>query len=202
MPERPNQKDQQDPNIHRHDHNTHKIEHPRAIVVPPHGQQNHNDWKAHTQRVRPAQQFHYPQQFGPQINSWNNRNDGDHWQHHNRHFPNPYDGMNNFWRDSGQDNYYYDRHHHRSDRDDFMPRMLEGILGGLLSGSLVRELDKLGLDGKSSSESDEAEDLDDSDRLERASKEDYSPDRQISLNLDFSPKGQTTGTESRFERTG
>ncbi len=104
--------------------------------------------------------------------------------------------MNNFWRDSWQDNYYNDRHHHR-DRDDFIPRVLEGILGGLLSGSLVRELDRLNVDGN---QTDEAEDFDDNDRFDRAFKEDKSPDRQVSINLDFSP--QTSGFETRFERTG
>lgn len=101
--------------------------------------------------------------------------------------------MNNFWRDSWQDNYYDRHHHHHRDRDDFIPRMLESILGGILSGSLVRELDKLNVDRNS-------EDFDDNDRFERAFKEDNSPDRQISINLEFSP--QTNGYETRFERTG
>ncbi len=79
--------------------------------------------------------------------------------------------------------------------------MLEGILGGILSGSLVRELGKLKVDGKSY-ESDESEDFDDNDRLDRAFREDKSPDRQISINLDFSPQGQTSELEARFERTG
>lgn len=77
--------------------------------------------------------------------------------------------------------------------------MLEGILGGILSGSLVRELDKLKVDGN---QIDESEDFDDNDRLDRAYREDKSPDRQISINLDFSPQGQTSGLEARFERTG
>lgn len=124
-------------------------------------------------------------------------------QFHNRHFQNPYDGMNNFYRDSWQDNYYHNRHqhHHRHhrDRDDFIPRMLEGILGEIMDGSLFRELDKLKVDGK---QSKAAEDFD-NDRLERAAfKEDKSPDRQASENLDFSPQGQTSGVDHRFERTG
>lgn len=80
--------------------------------------------------------------------------------------------------------------------------MLEGILGGILSGSLVRELGKFKVDGKSSFESDETEDFDDNDRFDRAQREEKSPDRQISMNLDFSPQGQTSGLEARFERTG
>lgn len=71
-----------------------------------------------------------------------------------------------------------------------------------MSGSLIRELDKLGVDDKSSNQSDEVEDLDDNDRLDRAFREDKLPDRQISMNLEFSPQGQTSGIESRFERTG
>ncbi len=80
--------------------------------------------------------------------------------------------------------------------------MLEGILGGILSGSLVRELGKMKVDGKSLYESDESEDFGDNDRLDRAFREDKWPDRQISINLDFSPQGQTSELEARFERTG
>ncbi len=111
--------------------------------------------------------------------------------------------MNNFYRDSWQDNYYQDRHHqhhhrHHRDRDDFIPRMLEGILGEIMDGSLFRELDKLKVDGKQSKAS---EDFDDNDRLERAAfRENISPDRQASENLDFSPQGQTSGMEHRFEK--
>jgi hypothetical protein len=77
--------------------------------------------------------------------------------------------------------------------------VLEGILGGILSGSLVRELDKLKVDGN---QIDKSEDEGDNDRLDRAFRDDKSPDRQISINLDFSPQGQTSGLEARFERTG
>lgn len=77
--------------------------------------------------------------------------------------------------------------------------MLEGILGGLLDGSLGRELDKLGVDGK---QKRTVEAYDDNDRLERAAfAENESPERQISMDLDFSPP-QASGKESRFERTG
>lgn len=202
MTERPNQKDHEDQKIHK------RIDQPKAVVVPPLGQHNHNDWR-HTQSVRPQErQNHHvitpqidPRRLNLSPSDLRQRRAeqfqyGNPRQYHNRHFQNPYDGMNNFWRDSWQDNYYNDRHHHR-DRDDFIPRVLEGILGGLLSGSLVRELDRLNVDGN---QTDEAEDFDDNDRFDRAFKEDKSPDRQVSINLDFSP--QTSGFETRFERTG
>lgn len=206
MPERPNQREQQDqkdprrlnlnPGDFRH-RGAEQFQAQHQIQYQRQHQQHH-----HHQRFEhaPAPQFGYPQQFRPQIGNWNDRDYGHPRHFHHRHFQNPYDGMNNYWRDSWQDNYYHDRHHHRHrDKDDLIPRVLEGILGGILSGSLVRELDKLKVDGN---QIDISEDEGDNDRLDRAFREDKSPDRQISINLDFSPQGQTSGLEARFERTG
>lgn len=119
--------------------------------------------------------------------------------------------MNNFWNDRWEDNYYYDghRHHHHHRKDDFFPRLLEGIVGGILSGSIERELDKLNelsfeTSSKDKRKSDvEVQDIDDSDvELSRARREDFTPDQQILLNLELHAKTPTGEVNPRFERTG
>ena len=103
--------------------------------------------------------------------------------------------MNNLWGEDCDNNYYNGPYRRDNDRDNFIPRVIEGILGGILTGTLIKD----------NQYSDDVEDNDDngqSEKLERAYKEEFSPDKQLQANLDFSPQGQSSGMEARFERTG
>ncbi|HNB24966.1 MAG TPA: hypothetical protein PKZ32_21270 [Candidatus Melainabacteria bacterium] len=152
----------------------------------------------------------------PQINQFNNfdyRNNADLRRYQHPHFSNPYDGMNNFWNDRHENNYYYDgprhhHHHHHRHKDDFFPRLLEGIVGGILSGTIVRELEKIEdlsdkPDNDRTKRNNEFEEIDDNDVESRgATREDFTPDRQILLNLDLQARTPADDVNSRFERTG
>jgi len=215
MPER---KDQD--HHHRHEHKRERDQH----------QERRND-VPHAHYPTPPQ-FRYPQNFSQQnfhphihqhghhhaiervpYSNYDYRQGGDFRRYQQHQFRNPYDGMNNFWNDRWEDNYYYDghRHHHRHHhKDDFFPRLLEGIVGGILSGSIVRELDKLNeidleatsKDGKKKAEL-EIKDIDDNDvEIRRVIREDFTPDQQILLNLDLHAKTPAGEVNPRFERTG
>lgn len=185
----------------------------RLNLNPPDMHQRRNEQFQHQwqNQFRPNH-FRIPPgiQFGPQINQlgdWNYGGYRDQRQYQNRHFRNPYDGMNNFFRDCDEDNFYFDGNRHRHHRDnDFLPFLLEGI-GEIIGGTLMRELDKVRLDGRQAESNQDAEDIDDNDIDEtenRATRDDFSPDKQISMNLEFKPQGQTSTEQlnSGFERTG
>lgn len=226
MPER----QEQDRNNQKHDHKQNQRPEPRHEHR--HEQrQEHRHEQRYEHRQEPAHrlerrfeiphaqyptppQFRYPQNFHPtpqqqqQHNHFDYRNQGDFRRYQQQHFRNPYDGMNNFWRDSWQDNYYYDgrghHHHHHRQKDDFFPRLLEGIVGGLLNGTLVKELDKLDFEEKpETKQKAQIEDLDDNDMdNKQIRKEMLTPDQQILLNLDMQSKWQDLDADRRFERTG
>ncbi len=230
MPERK----EQDRNNQKHDHKQEQRHEQRQEHRHEHRHENRHEHR-HEQRYEHRQerdqrqerrietpraqyptppQFRYPQSFHPTYqkqqlhNHFDYRDQGDFRRYQQQHFRNPYDGMNNFFRDSWQDNYYYDghghhRHHHRQ-KDDFFPRLLEGIVGGLLSGALVKELDKLDFDEKpDNKQKAQVEDLDDNDiDNKQIRKEMLTPDQQILLNLDMQSKWQDLDVDRRFERTG
>lgn len=226
MPER----QEQDRNNQKHDHKQNQRPEPRHEHRHEQRQEHrheqryeHRQEPAHRQERRfeiphaqypTPPQFRYPQNFHPtpqqqqQHNHFDYRNQGDFRRYQQQHFRNPYDGMNNFWRDSWQDNYYYDgrghHHHHHRQKDDFFPRLLEGIVGGLLNGTLVKELDKLDFDKKpETKQKAQIEDLDDNDMdNKQIRKEMLTPDQQILLNLDMQSKWQDLDADRRFERTG
>ncbi|PZM84022.1 MAG: hypothetical protein DKT66_05105 [Candidatus Melainabacteria bacterium] len=77
-------------------------------------------------------------------------------------------------------------------------------MGGLLNGTLVKELDKLDFDEKpETKQKAQIEDLDDNDMdNKQIRKEMLTPDQQILLNLDMQSKWQDLDADRRFERTG
>lgn len=212
-----------------HEHHHHRHEHKRERE-----RDQQHDRRSDTPRAHypTPPQFRYPQHFNPQsiyqnqghhhghqhgsYSNFDYRHGGDLRRYQQQHFRNPYDGMNNFWRDRYEDNYYYDgyghghrhHHHHHKHKDDFFPRLLESIVGGILSGSLAREIDKLDrldLDGKQIEDKKKTEvtNTDDIDRgFRRASREDFTPDQQILLSLDLHSQTPDGEVNPRFERTG
>ncbi|MCC6981038.1 MAG: hypothetical protein IT343_22140 [Candidatus Melainabacteria bacterium] len=125
-------------------------------------------------------------------------------QHRHQRFHDAYEGRHNFFRDSWQDNYYqhphhhHHRHHHR-DRD-MVPRLIEKFLGGILSGELLRDLDIKIDKAKESSTQDNWKEK----PFQRASAElqSFSPDDQLSMNLDFTPTEEQSGPQEKAERFG
>lgn len=140
---------------------------------------------------------------------WHERQYSHPMHHRHGRFHDPYEGRQNYWRDSWQDNYYHHPHHHRHhhrERDrEMIPRFIEGILGKILDGELLRDLDIKIKSNESARDDDWKERA-----FQRASAQahDFSPDEQLSMNLDFTPQQDKSGPEGnaarveRFGRTG
>lgn len=82
------------------------------------------------------------------------------------------------------------------------PRVLEKFLDGILSGELLRNLDVKVDKSMEKSKDDNWQER----AFQRASAEplEFSPDEQLSMNLDFTPSqdSQPEGKVERFGRTG